>query len=160
MFSKSMMGLLNFKRWKKVPNCIFFLFSLIVLFNLKLNAIMSSYGINFLISNMLANQANVRFPKHLTNQTTLHTHLPLWFLNPSSLGTSNFSFCSIVEQNFHWTIFMLPYGPTTSSTQINFVAHVSWKVQFNCHSIFCFFFITIVIFSPLSSTMRLIGSIL
>jgi len=54
----------------------------------------------------------------------------------------------------------LPFGPTTGWAQGNFVAHVSWKVQFNSHSAFHFLFVTIVTFSPLSSIVRSTGSIL
>jgi hypothetical protein len=77
------------------------LFNLIVLFNLKLNAIMSSYGINLLISNMLANRTDVRFPKHPIKPNYL-THLPATMISqPIKFENSNFSLHSIVEQTFH-----------------------------------------------------------
>jgi hypothetical protein len=78
-----------------------FLFSLIVFFNLKLNAIMSSCGTNLFISNMLANRTDVRFPKHPTKPNYL-THLfATMIFQPIKFGDSNFSLRSIVEQTFH-----------------------------------------------------------
>jgi hypothetical protein len=65
---------------------LFFLFSLTVLFNLKLNAIMYDYGINLLIPNMLAIQTDVRFPKHPTKPSYL-THPPtIMFFQPIKFG--------------------------------------------------------------------------
>jgi len=58
-----------------------------------------------------------------------------------------------VKQTLHRIIITLPSSPTIGSPQKNFAAHVSWKVQFNSHLTFPFFFIITIIFSPLSSTV-------
>jgi len=115
MLSKLVMGLPDFKKWKRVTNCTYtyLLFSLIMLFNLKLNAIMFGYGINLLIPNMLVIRTNVKYPKHLTKLNHLTHPLATMIIYPSSLGTSNFSLFQF------WNKFCIkPFSPCHLAQQL------------------------------------------
>lgn len=74
---------------------------------------------------LLAILVNIELPNHLVRPTTLHIFLPLCFLNPSSLKTSNLYVCSIVKQMLQHIMKELLHGDLIGSTQGNFATYKS-----------------------------------